>query len=286
MHYMSKEAGGVYIIHVAFSNKIAVTLLMLAAVTLGLLGCNNPAPKFTVKLEVEGRGTVTVDPIETEYIKGTKVNFTVQPTLGYRFERWDGSVAGNSTTTSAVVSEPLTIRAIFAKTTPVVPDEALHNPMLFAKSYLMAQMEAIVQERSELIEPYFNADCPVSAYTHAYETLRIKYLIVHFTSGAGGMSWYSPDIEVSLLHEDSEAVQVRGLYSGLVLLIGTNEKPDYYNDHEPHDLTLRKSPDGSWYIERDDYAMDILIRTFGGRVKLEEFDIIFAEQKEQWKKGK
>ena len=259
---------------------------MLAAVTLGLLGCNNLAPKFAVKLEVVGRGTVTVDPTETEYIKGTKVNFTAQPTLGYRFERWDGSVAGNSTTTSAVVSGPLTIKAIFAKATPVVPDEALHDPMLFAKSYLMAQMEAIVQERSELIDPYFNADCPVSAYTHAYETLRIKLLIVHFREARGGLSWFSPDIEVTLINEDRKAVQVRGLYSGLVQWKGSKEEPELYNNHEPHDIYLRKGTDGSWYIERDDYAMDILIRTHGRRVSLDEFDRLFAEQKEQWNKGK
>jgi len=67
---------------------------------------------------------------------------------------------------------------------------------------------------------------------------------VHFTSEAGG-TWYSPGIEVTLIHEDRKAVQVRGLYSGLVQWKGSKEEPELYNNHEPHEIYLRKGPDGS-----------------------------------------
>lgn len=257
-------------------------MLLLAALTCGLFGCTEQ--RFPVKLEIVGRGTVIVDPEGSDYAKGTTVKFIAQSAQGYVFERWDGPVVGSSASASAVISEPLAIKAIFSETTPTIPEEALYDPIIIAKSYLIAQMEAIVQERPELIEPYFNTDCPVSAYTYAYETLRIKCLIVHFREVLGGLSWYSPDIELTLIHEDSEAAQVRGVYSGLVKLNDSKE-PELFNNHELHDLYLRRRADNSWYVERDDYDMDILIRTYG-KITIEDFDWILRKQQEQLHKGK
>jgi len=181
------------------------------------------------------------------------------------------------TLTVLLLLVPLTVA--FGKA-PVV-DAQIKDPVEFVVSYMTAQMEALLHEKPELIDPFFNAESKISNYTLTFETLRLKYVIEHFAQGCGGISWYSPDIKAWIVNEGRETVVVRALYSGFVHFIDS-DSPELFNDNEPHDIFLRKHKAGNWYVETAEYV-DLFVRTYG-RVPIEDFPQIFAEQKEQWER--
>jgi hypothetical protein len=160
--------------------------------------------------------------------------------------------------------------------------ELASDPVTFTREYLLGHMEALIQERPELIDAYFDLSNPTSRGTHMFETLRSRYVAKHLTQAVQGLMWYSDEIEVELLSRSVDTARLRATYSGVVQ---TNhmDVPTLFND-DTHVIVLRKGKLGTWYVETDDYE-DIFVRSHG-RVKPNEFDALFEEQELYWSEGR
>ncbi len=68
---------------------------------------------YTLTVEVEGEGTVEIDPDDEVYEEGTEVNLTAIPDQGYEFMEWTGDYEGTEEEITIVVEADMHITAIF-----------------------------------------------------------------------------------------------------------------------------------------------------------------------------
>lgn len=79
---------------------------------------------FTLDVGVVGSGTVRVTPFRAGYTPGTSVTLHPNPTLGWRFLRWEGALVGNAAPASLRMDASRSVRAIFAlNTSPRAGDD-------------------------------------------------------------------------------------------------------------------------------------------------------------------
>lgn len=69
---------------------------------------------LTTNVNVSNGGTVS--PASGIYDTGTEIILTATPAAGYRFDKWTGSISGNTTSTKVVFDNDMTITANFIKT--------------------------------------------------------------------------------------------------------------------------------------------------------------------------
>ena len=88
-----------------------------------------PINGFTLATEVSGGGTVVSNPARDVHLAGGVVVLTAQPASGWRFDRWEGDVAGLSADliqTAVTMTSDKVIRAVFIRGSidPVTGDAA------------------------------------------------------------------------------------------------------------------------------------------------------------------
>ena len=68
-----------------------------------------------------GAGTVAADPAGGVQDDGTLVLLTATANMGFRFEQWDGDLAGSSNPATLIMDSDKTVLAIFASTSEPSP---------------------------------------------------------------------------------------------------------------------------------------------------------------------
>jgi hypothetical protein len=77
---------------------------------------------FDVNVQTTGQGQVTASGDLTGVPAGTALTLNAVPATNWRFSRWDGDVAGNSTQLQITVMADLAITAVFEEADTVPPD--------------------------------------------------------------------------------------------------------------------------------------------------------------------
>lgn len=71
---------------------------------------------YTLETDIEGEGSVEVDPDREHYMPETEVELRARPDYGWAFDRWEGDVEdSDSTSTSIVLNDHEEVTAIFAE---------------------------------------------------------------------------------------------------------------------------------------------------------------------------
>ena len=93
-------------------------LLLLVSITtvlvMTLIGCAPSSFKLTATCSPEAAGTI--NPSSGTYDKGVAVEVTASPATGYRFDHWEGSASGQSSTVSLTMDSTKKLTAFFTKT--------------------------------------------------------------------------------------------------------------------------------------------------------------------------
>ena len=92
-------------VHKASTAFVASCLIALAAVA--------GPPSFTITADVVGNGTVLLDPNKSAYKRNNIVNVTAVPEEGWRFDHWEGDLAGDTNPTTIRVADNHVITAVF-----------------------------------------------------------------------------------------------------------------------------------------------------------------------------
>ncbi len=95
--------------------KWVVTLLAVCGAALLLAGCPKPTPKFySLAVQVEGQGTIALDPPGESHAAGTVVSITATAATGAHFDHWVGALSGNANPATITVNADASITAVFA----------------------------------------------------------------------------------------------------------------------------------------------------------------------------
>jgi len=68
---------------------------------------------YTLTVNTDGNGTVTIDPDETIYAPGGEVNLTVETDEGWIFDHWAGNLTGRANPKTITMDENKEITAVF-----------------------------------------------------------------------------------------------------------------------------------------------------------------------------
>jgi uncharacterized repeat protein (TIGR02543 family) len=68
---------------------------------------------YTLVVNINGQGAVTKNPDNTQYAESSQVQLTATPALGWQFDSWSGSIAGNQNPTTIVMNGNKVITATF-----------------------------------------------------------------------------------------------------------------------------------------------------------------------------
>ena len=90
-------------------------LIGLLVVALTIAGCLGGSSGLRLTIKIEGEGRVLRDPNYTSYRQNSVVNLTAQPEEGWSFVRWEGDLVGNDPEVQVVMTDHLTVTAVFAK---------------------------------------------------------------------------------------------------------------------------------------------------------------------------
>lgn len=262
--------------------KGALILFALLLAVLAVRSLSVSQNELFLDITIEGRGEVVCTPEAESYHRGDIIELIAVPKWGYSFDRWEGAVNELRPHTSVRLKRDTAVVAVFSQTAPTLPLAVAQDPESFARSYLIAHMEALIQQRPELIDVYFDLTSPGSRETHMFETLRSRYVAEHLIQAVQGLVWYSDEIAIAVVEQSDDTATIRAVYSGLVQTNHMDE-PTLFND-DVHEILLRRNDSGRWFVETDEYV-DIFIRTFG-RVNIEDFEQIFEEQRVYWRKEK
>lgn len=86
-------------------------------------------------------GSVTLDPMQTTYARGTEVTATAIPDNGYEFRGWSGSYSGTSPTVTWPVYFPYDVKASFTRIGEMLDNSTFFNGTM-SWGYYGATMEA------------------------------------------------------------------------------------------------------------------------------------------------
>ncbi|MGD8452036.1 MAG: S8 family serine peptidase [Phycisphaerae bacterium] len=70
---------------------------------------------YTLTINTSGQGSVTLDPSGGIYASGTSVQLTAEPTYGWVFDHWEGSLSGSSNPASITMNSNKTVTAVFVE---------------------------------------------------------------------------------------------------------------------------------------------------------------------------
>lgn len=72
-------------------------------------------------------GTVSLSPSLTEYVYNSIVDLVAHPTVGYRFDHWEGDLSGNELQKQITVLENVAVQAVFVRVDTAAP--YIENPL-------------------------------------------------------------------------------------------------------------------------------------------------------------
>ena len=91
----------------------------LLACTVASFSLTQPAlpgpPVYSIEHSAVGSGTVILDPLNSGYKRNNVVNVTAVPADGWRFDHWDGDLAGDVNPTTIRVSGDHSFIAYFVE---------------------------------------------------------------------------------------------------------------------------------------------------------------------------
>lgn len=70
-------------------------------------------PQFTLTVNVEGGGSVEIDPDRERYDNGDTVILTATPESGWRFSEWEGDISGNNNRIQVTMDSDKSATAVF-----------------------------------------------------------------------------------------------------------------------------------------------------------------------------
>jgi chitinase len=91
-----------------------LVVLSAATIILGVPSLAAP-PGFSIDTPVIGSGSIVLDPNKPTYNRNNIVNVTAVPESGYRFDHWEGDLAGDLNPTTIRVSGDHSIVAVFVE---------------------------------------------------------------------------------------------------------------------------------------------------------------------------
>ena len=91
-----------------------LVVLSAATIILGVPSLAAP-PGFSIDTPVIGSGSIVLDPNKPTYNRNNIVNVTAVPESGYRFDHWEGDLAGDVNPTTIRVSGDHSIVAVFVE---------------------------------------------------------------------------------------------------------------------------------------------------------------------------
>ncbi len=71
--------------------------------------------QYTLKVNTDGHGSVSLDPAGGTYDDGTQVTLTATPADGWQFDHWEGDITGNSNPAILIINGEKNIKAIFTQ---------------------------------------------------------------------------------------------------------------------------------------------------------------------------
>jgi hypothetical protein len=91
------------------------SLLPLLTVNDGQVQTQGSPAQYTLAVDVEGSGSVTLNPPGSTYDEGTEVQLTAMPAAGWQFDHWSGDLTGSANPATITLSRNKTITAIFTE---------------------------------------------------------------------------------------------------------------------------------------------------------------------------
>jgi hypothetical protein len=73
---------------------------------------------YTLSVQIDGQGSVDIDPEKNAYESGEEVELTATPTPGWRFTGWQGDLSGNSNPATLVMDSDKSVTARFQSVGP------------------------------------------------------------------------------------------------------------------------------------------------------------------------
>ncbi len=98
--------------------RIILTAIILLCLSGAIIGCDFLGPeKFILEVEIneEKGGRVKIDPLEEEYIEGSKVTLTAVPEEGWQFHSWEGDASGTEKSITITMDDNKEIQAFFER---------------------------------------------------------------------------------------------------------------------------------------------------------------------------
>ena len=74
-----------------------------------------PALNYTLTVNLQGQGTVSLNPSGGSYASGTQVTLTATPTSGWQFSGWSGDLSGSQNPATVTINSNKSITATFTQ---------------------------------------------------------------------------------------------------------------------------------------------------------------------------
>ena len=89
----------------------AAGFFIFIALVVALAGC---PPPHSLAITVSGEGTVTTNPMGTpDFVPNSMVVVTAAPSVGWRFDHWEGDLTGNASPASITMDTDKSVKAVF-----------------------------------------------------------------------------------------------------------------------------------------------------------------------------
>jgi hypothetical protein len=95
--------------------KKIITIFVILFLILIMMSCDGGPSGYTIETEVEGNGTITLDPDSEVYDPDTVVTITATPDAGWVFEGWTGSIQGDTNPAELTVNGNEYVKATFSE---------------------------------------------------------------------------------------------------------------------------------------------------------------------------
>ena len=103
------------------SSTIGRTVLVTVLGLFSGLPAGAAPPQYTIATEVQGEGTVLLDPVKDTYQKNNIVVVTAVPDANWTFDHWEGALSGETNPMTLRVGGDATVVAVFTDTSTPPP---------------------------------------------------------------------------------------------------------------------------------------------------------------------
>lgn len=97
------------------NTKLLYLCIVLAGVSLCISGCDLFFTKYTIEIDIEGKGNVQINPQRDTYTEGTEIALTAIPHAGWEFSHWSGDAEGTETVLKLTMDADKQIKVVFQR---------------------------------------------------------------------------------------------------------------------------------------------------------------------------